>query len=231
MIGTLVTAVAANRTRLRRARNLRAGSRTQAPVRMRAAGPAPLRWLTAASVLLAAAGAALIVVHARWLAAAGDAPPGDGAARFQSVLPGFAFTVPETPGATVRTRGADTLLIVSGMRAGPVHRIDLCDQLLDRARPGRLLPVRIGWTFADAAKLEAPRNVWLTDAAMPRVTVDGRAGADLRVRWDGEAQWLSAGGPAALRGDGWLTWQGGALRLQRRAGGACPAARELLVAL
>jgi hypothetical protein len=190
-----------------------------------------LRWLTAASVLLAAAGAVLIVVHARWLAAAGETPPGDGAARFQSVLPGFAFTVPETAGATVRTRGLDALLILSGMRAGPVHRVDLCDQLVDRTRPGRLLPLRIGWTFADAAGLEAPRNVLLTDEGMPRVTVDGRAGADLRVRRDGQAQWLSAGGTAALRDYGWLTWQGGALRLQRRASGTCPAAGELLVQL
>jgi hypothetical protein len=64
---------------------------------------------------------------------------------------------------------------------------------------------------------------------MPRVTVDGRAGSALRVRWEGQAQWLAAGGTPALQGDGWLTWQGGALRLQRRPSGACPAAGELVV--
>jgi hypothetical protein len=242
MIGALVEAVAANRTRWRRARNLRTGTRPPAAAhaRTRVAGPAPLRWLTAGCVLMAAAGAVLIVVHARWLAAAGAIAPGDGAARFQAVLPGLAFTVPQAPGATVRTRGAAALLILSGMRAGAVHRIDLCDQLADRTRPGRLLPLRIGWTFADVAGLESPRNVLLTDRPMPRVRIDGRAGPDapgLSLRWDGRAQWLGAGatpvsgtaGQAALRGDGWLTWQGGALRLQRRASGACPLAGELLV--
>jgi hypothetical protein len=140
MIGTLVEAVAANRTRLRRARNLRAGGRTHGIARPRVRGPAPLRWLTAGCVLLAAAGAALIVVHARWLAAAGETPPGDGAARLTAVLPGVAFTVPDTPGVTMRMHGDAALLILSGMRAGPVQRVDLCDQLADRTRPGRLLP-------------------------------------------------------------------------------------------
>ena len=63
MIGTLVEAVAANRTRWRRARNLRTGTRTHALAQPRTRGPAPLRWLAAGCVLLAAAGAALIVVH------------------------------------------------------------------------------------------------------------------------------------------------------------------------
>lgn len=234
MIAALVTAVAANRTRRRRARNLRAGTRTRPAAQPRVRAPAPLRWLTAACVVLALAGAALIVVHARWLAAAGATSPGDGAARFAAVLPGLAFTVPETPGVAVRTRDGAALLILAGMRAGPVHRVDLCDQLPDRTRPGRLLPLRIGWTFADAAGLTAPRNVLLTGVQMPRVTVGGHAASDLDVRWDGRAQWLAAGvtaGQAALRAEGWLTWQDGALRLRRRASGACPAAGELLVQL
>jgi len=235
MIGTLVGAVAANRTRLRRARNLRAAGRTPAPARPRARGPAPLRWLTAGCVLLAAAGAALIVVHARWLAAAGETPPGDGASRLTAVLPGVAFTVPDTPGVAVRTHGTATLLILSGMRAGPVQRVDLCDQLADRTRPGRLLPLRIGWTFADVAGLAAPRNVLLAEGAMPRVRVDGRAGAPLDVRWDvrwdGQARWAGATAQVAPGGDGWLTWPDGALRLRHRTSSACPAAGELLVKL
>ena len=231
MIGTLVAAVAANRTRLRRARNLRAGGRTLAVPRPRTRGPAPLRWLTAGCVLLAAAGAALIVVHARWLAANGETPPGDGAARLAAVLPGLAFTVPDTPGVTVRTQDGASLLILSGMRAGPMQRVDLCDQLADRTHPGRLLPLRIGWTFADAALLSAPRNVLLAEHAMPRVRVDGRAGAPLDVRWDGQAQWVGPNARVAPGGDGWLTWRDGALRLRHRPSGTCPAAGELLVQL
>ncbi|KGF81964.1 hypothetical protein IA69_08460 [Massilia sp. JS1662] len=231
MIGTLVEAVSANRTRLRRARNLRAGTRTQAVVRPRARGPAPLRWLTAGCLLLAAAGAVLIVVHARWLAADGEASPGDGASRLTAVLPGVAFTVPGTPGVTVRTHGGASLLILSGMRAGAAQRVDLCDQLADRTRPGRLLPLRIGWTFADVAALTAPRNVLLAAGPMPRVRVDGRAGAPLDVRWDGPAQWVGANARVAPGGEGWLAWRDGALRLRHRASSACPAAGELLVQL
>ena len=295
MIGTLVGAVAASRTRRRRARNLRAGMRAQAaaqpvapaPARggavtrawalarawvrapglknapghatARTPGPervpmeadahsrtnavapsrarAPLRWLSAGCVLLALAGAALIVVHARWLAAAGATVPGDGAGRFAAVLPGLAFTVPEGSGTTVRTAGDATLLILSGLRAGPVHRIDLCEQLADRARPGRLLPLRIGWPFAAVAGLDAPRNVLLAadGDVMPRVRIGGQAGAGvLDVRWDGRAQWIDAHGATAaqsavLRGEGWLTWPGGALRLRHATGGACAPAGELLV--
>ena len=231
MIGTLVEAVAANRTRLRRARNLRAGTRTHVAAQPRARGPAPLRWLTAGCVLLAVAGAALIVVHARWLAAAGATPPGDGASRLTPVLPGVAFTVPDSPGVMVRTHGGAALLILSGMRAGPVQRVDLCDQLADRTRPGRLLPLRIGWTFADAAALTAPHNVLLAEGPMPRVRVDGRAGAPLDVRWDGQAQWVGAAARVAPGSEGWLTWREGALRLRHRPSSACPAAGELLVQL
>ena len=232
MIGTLVEAVAANRTRLRRARNLRAGGRTHAAaVTQSARAPAPLRWLTVGCVLLAVAGAALIVVHARWLAVAGETAPGDGAARLTAVLPGLAFTVPATPGVTVRTHGGASLLILSGMRAGPVQRVDLCDQLADRTRPGRLLPLRIGWTFADVAGLAAPRNVLLAEGAMPRVRVDGRAGSPLDVRWDGQARWAGTTAQVAPGGEGWLTWRDGALRLRHRASSACPAAGELLVQL
>ena len=187
MIAALVTAVAANRTRRRRARNLRAGTRARPAAQPRTRAPAPLRWLTAGCALLALAGAALIVVHARWLAASGATPAGAGAARFAAVLPGLAFTVPETPGVAVHTHGGATLLVLAGLRAGPVHRVDLCDQLLDRTRPGRLLPLRIGWTFADAAGLTAPRNVLLTGEQMPRVTASGHAASDLGVRWDGRA--------------------------------------------
>jgi len=247
MIGAFVEAVASSRTRLRRARNLRAATRTQPATRAqpsaRARGPAPLRWLTAGCVLLALAGAVLIVMHARWLAAAAATPPGIGVTRFQAVLPGITFTVPDGTGATVSTHGATTLLIVSGMQVGPVKRIDLCEQLSDRNRPGRLLPLRIGWPFAAVAGLEAPRNVLLAENPMPRVRIDGRAAPDLpglALHWDGEATWSGDGAPtpvagnagtAALRGEGWLTWHDGALHLQRRASSTCPLAGELLVHL
>jgi cell division protein FtsI/penicillin-binding protein 2 len=257
MIGALVEAVASGRTRLRRARNLRAATRARPSVQpsvqpsaqssaharpsARVRGPAPLRWLTAGCVLLALAGAVLIVMHARWLAAAGATPPGDGAARFQAMLPGIAFTVPDGTGTTVHAHGAATLVIVSGMRAGPVKRIDLCEQLADRTRPGRLLSLRIGWPFAAVAGLDAPRNVLLADQPMPRVRVDGRAAPDLpplALRWEGDAKWTDGAttregtdGTAALRGEGWLAWRDGALRLQRRASAACPLAGELLVHL
>ncbi|MFS2216834.1 hypothetical protein ACCD08_20215, partial [Telluria sp. Tellsp104] len=207
MIGTLVEAVAANRTRLRRARNLRAGTRTHVAAQPRARGPAPLRWLTAGCVLLAVAGAALIVVHARWLAAAGAMPMGDGASRLTAVLPGVAFTVPDSPGVTLHKHGRTALLILAGVRGGPAQRVDLCDQLADRTRPGRLLPLRIGWTFADAAGLVSPRNVLLAERPMPRVRVDGRAGAQLDVHWDGQAQWVGAAARVAPGGEGWLAWR------------------------
>ena len=214
--------------------NARPGTTARAPGRGLGASSAPLRWLTVGCVLLAVAGAALIVVHARWLAAAAVTAPDDGAARFAAVLPGFAFTVPDTQGATVRTVGDATLLILSGVRGGPVHRIDLCDQLADRARPGRLLPLRIGWPFAAVAGLDAPRGVLLAADGdpVPRVRIDGFAGTGaLNVRWDGPAQWAGPGaagaGAATLRGDGWLVWPGGALRLRHQAGNTCGGAGRL----
>jgi cell division protein FtsI/penicillin-binding protein 2 len=268
MIGTVVGALAANRMRWRRARNLRAGTRGPAPApadasapasRWRLAMPSPLAWLSAACVVLAIAGAVVIALHARWLAAAaGAAAEGDTRlAALQPLLAGAAFTVPKEAGVQVRTHGAAALLILSGMRAEPAQRIDLCSQMLDPSRPGRLLALRAGWRFDDVAALVARngaaaspvalRNIVLADAAMPRIDIGGWAAPDFRqagargldLRWTGQAQWLGGGIPAAagptgqvvLGAGGWLLWGDQALRVLRRASQACPTAGEIVFQL
>ncbi|MDN4056108.1 penicillin-binding transpeptidase domain-containing protein [Massilia sp. YIM B02763] len=266
MIGAVVEALAANRTRWRRARNLRAGTRGSRPVQLgahrgwRMAWPSPLGWLTAACALLAIAGAVVIALHARWLAgAAGAAAEVDARlAAFQPVLPGVAFTVPEGAGIQVRTHGGTTLLILSGMQAEPAQRIDLCTQMLDPSRPGRLLALRAGWRFDDVAALAARnavaanpvalRNIVLASDPMPRVLVSGWAAPDFRqpgargldLRWEGQAaRWLGGGTPlaaapngeAALGTGGWLLWGDRALRIARHASRTCPTAGEIVFQL
>ncbi|MFK3740583.1 penicillin-binding transpeptidase domain-containing protein [Massilia sp. TN1-12] len=262
MIGAVVEALAANRTRWRRARNLRAGARGSAPATLRPhrgwrlALPSPLGWLTAGCAVLAVAGAVVIALHARWLAgAAGAAAEGDARlAAFQPLLPGAAFTVPEHAGVQVQVHGGTALLILSGMRAEPAQRIDLCTQMLDPSRPGRLLALRAGWRFDDVAALAARnaaaaspvalRNIVLAADAMPRIVVDGWAAPDFRqpgarglaLRWEGQAaQWLGGGAPlastptgeATLGAGGWLLWGDRALRIARHASRSCPTAGEI----
>ncbi|RYF01549.1 MAG: hypothetical protein EOO78_10525, partial [Oxalobacteraceae bacterium] len=106
--------------------------------------PGPLAWLTLAALLLAAAGAWVIATHARWLAAAALDTVSPQLAVLQPALPGVAFEVPDSAGVLLDRHGAASLLVLSGMRAEPAQRIDLCAQMADPAR-GRLLPVRIGW--------------------------------------------------------------------------------------
>jgi cell division protein FtsI/penicillin-binding protein 2 len=258
MIGAVVEALAANRTRRRRARNLRAGAGQGASVAGARRGwrlslPSPLGWLTIGCALLAAAGAVVIALHARWLAgAAGAAAEGDARlAAFQPLLPGAAFTVPEHAGVQVQAHGGASLLILSGMRAEPAQRIDLCGQMLDPSRPGRLLALRAGWRFDDVAALAARnegaaspvalRNIVLADEAMPRILISGWAAPDFRqpgargldLRWEGQsAQWLGggapapavAGGAAALGTGGWLLWGDRALRIARHASRTCATA-------
>jgi cell division protein FtsI/penicillin-binding protein 2 len=272
MIGTVFGALADGRTRWRRARNLRAGARRTAAspsARMdlsrpataaaRPRTPAPLRWLTLASVLLAAGGAVLIAVHARWIAAAEAENPVQAASALRAVLPGAVIHVPLDAGASlVREKGA-SLLILSGLHAEAARHVDLCSQLADPARPdGRLLPLRIGYRFEDVARLAAHaeaahqplllRNVMLADGGMPRIEIGGQAGrlaspAPLALSWEGRQAWWIAdlGGAAPQSGEsgragllrqGWLLWGGtNALRIARRPSAACPALGELVLQL
>jgi cell division protein FtsI/penicillin-binding protein 2 len=256
MMGTVFEAMAAGQARWRRARNLRAGQagakpRTQAPARAMPAAPGALRWLGAACCLLALAGAGAIAVHARWIAASGEAAAGGpaGLAALQPVLPGAAFTVQPGPAAMLEPHGDAALLILSGLRPEPAQRIDLCSQMLDPSR-GRLLPLRIGYRFDEVAALAARnataaspvalRNVVLADEAMPRVLVSGSAAAPA-LRWEGyPARWAgdagaasfaaAATGQARLGRQGWLLWDRKAMRILRRPSSAC-AAGELVLQL
>jgi cell division protein FtsI/penicillin-binding protein 2 len=269
MTGTIATVfemLAANRTAWRRARNLRTATRDKPAPRVREAAtrrprlgnPGAVVWIGFCGMLLAVAGAVVIAAHARKLAeTARQVEPGAASAQlsaFERVLPGAAFTVPPEPGVTVQQAGAGTLLVLSGMRPVPPVHVDLCAQILDPARP-RLLPVRIGYQFADVAgwvargNAQGPlRNVVLAapGAAMPQVQIDGLAqpgfanegGQPLRVRWQGDARWIAGGGDAsaaqqgALRREGWLVWHGDTiLRVIRRASTACPQAGELVLQL
>lgn len=268
MIGTVLGAWTAGRTRWRRARNLRAGARPSAAARQAAASvrprtpwrASPLAWLLAASALLAVLGAVVIAQHARWLAgAAGTRAQADARlAALQPLLPGAAFTVPQETGVRVERHGAATLLVLSGLHAEPARRIDLCGQMLDPTRPGRLLALRAGWQFADVAALAARnaasdspvalRNIVLADGPMPRIEIGGWAAPDflqpgtrgLSLRWDGmRAAWIGdagavpagASGEAALSGAGWLLWGDQALRVLRRPARACATAGELVLQL
>jgi cell division protein FtsI/penicillin-binding protein 2 len=232
MFVAVFDALAAGQARWRRARNLRAGqARLRAPAHAAAqsstqssapARPAALRWVQAASCLLALAGALVIGVHARWVAAAGEAAASAGAgpaglAVLQPVLPGAAITVPPGPAVTLEQHGIGqhgidqrgaALLILSGLRAEPARHVDLCTQMLDPAR-GRLLPLRIGYRFDEVAALAARnvqsaspvalRNIVLAEEAMPRVELAGSAAA-LTLRWEGyAARWV---GDAAGDTDG-----------------------------
>jgi len=266
MIGTVFGLLAAGPARWRRARNLRAGqaaARTRAPSRspVRAqtaapnmpdvpARPAALRWLVAACCLAALLGAVAIGVHARWIAAAGEAAAAGpaGLSALQPVLPGAAFTVPSGPAVVLAPHGDAALLILSGLRAEPAQRIDLCSQMADPAR-GRLLPLRIGYRFDEVAALAARnatastpvalRNVVLADEAMPRVQIGGSAAAP-GLRWEGyPARWTgdagsifqaAAGGQAQLGRQGWLLWDHKALRILRRSSSSC-ASGELVLQL
>jgi cell division protein FtsI/penicillin-binding protein 2 len=265
-IATVFEMLAANRTAWRRARNLRTAARNRPAPRAREAAvarprlriPGAVFWIGFCGMLLAVAGALVIAAHARKLAeTARQIEPGAASAQlasFQRVLPGAAFAVPATPGVTVQPAGAGSVLVLSGMRPALPVRVDLCAQILNPARP-RLLPVRIGYQFSDVAAWVARgntqgllRNVVLAapGAAMPWVQIDGLAqpgfanegSQPLRVRWQGDARWIAAGGDTsvaqqgALRREGWLVWHGDtALRVIRRASTACPQAGELVLQL
>jgi cell division protein FtsI/penicillin-binding protein 2 len=237
-----------------------------AQARQRQRQPVPLRWLTLASLLLAAGGAVLIGVHARWIAAEADAgldaaAGTRAAAVLRAAVPGAVVHVPDGAGARLLRMPQASLLILSGLRAEPAHRVDLCSQLANPGDPdGRLLPLRIGYRFADVERLAARaanagqplalRNLMLAGAgaAMPRVEIGGRApaldsGVPLALRWEGQAAaWIAdsgagvpvegASGSVSLLRQGWLLWGGDqALHLERSPSSACPALGQLTLQL
>ncbi|MGJ7916338.1 hypothetical protein ACI48D_12800, partial [Massilia sp. LXY-6] len=267
MIGAVVGALAAGQARWRRARNLRAGwarmrpdarpaARTQAqaqapaPAAAAPSRPAALRRLGVACCLLALGGGAVIAVHARWIAASGEAVAGPaGPVALRPVLPGAAFTVPPGPAAVLEAHGDAALLILSGLRPEPARHIDLCSQMLDPAK-GRLLPLRIGVRFDEVAALAARnaqaakpvllRNVVLAEEAMPRIQLSGSVAAP-ELRWEGQAaRWVgdqgatayraASSGQARLGRQAWLLWDRHALRFLRRPHASC-AAGELVLQL
>jgi cell division protein FtsI/penicillin-binding protein 2 len=214
-----------------------------------------LRLLGAACCLLAFGGALVIGVHARWIAAAGEAAAAGsagpaGLAALQAVLPGASFTVPAGPAVALGQHGGASLLVLSGLRPEPARRVDLCGQMLDPGR-GRLLPLRIGYSFAEVAALAARnagsaspvalRNVMIAEEAMPRVQLSGSAAAP-ELRWNGyPARWVgdldganrlqpAAAAQTRLGRQGWLLWDDRALRFLRRPSAAC-ASGELVLQL
>jgi cell division protein FtsI/penicillin-binding protein 2 len=259
LIQNFLNAACARRTAWRRARNLHAGARPArrirtAPASGQIAQAPAVRWIGAAGMVGALSGAILIVIHARSLALAGEAPAGSlpqRAAALQPALPGAAFSVPDKGAIALAAVEGGALLIAAGSRAAPPVRIDLCGQI----RGERLLPVRIGYGFDDVARwvaggAGAPHNVVLSgpdSADMPRVQIGGSAlagfAAPLQLRWDSRGapvRWIGdadggkleqgAHGQVALRRDGWLVWRAdAAMRIQRRPSAACPQAGELLV--
>ncbi|VXB09037.1 penicillin-binding transpeptidase domain-containing protein [Massilia sp. 9I] len=243
-LASLMGSFAASRTARRRARNLRLGAQ-----------PAVSRGVSVNLWALLAFGAALVgavvlALAARSLPAGGHAASSGSAAlaSLQPLLGGVTLRVPREPGIDIVQHGGAALVVASGMRLDAPVRIDLCTQLLDPQRP-LVLPLRIGYPFAEAAALASaagtpPRNVLLgmPGSAMPRVELRGDARQPLRLGWNaanGRAAWIGdAGTGVAQRGSrgegmlgkqGWLVWKDGALRFTRRASNACPQAGELLL--
>lgn len=219
----------ARRRARRRQANLRTGDRLRARpqlalVATRAAALAlpssRSAWLwTTLAVLLALAGGALIVGHARHLGAAAPARSTQPVDTLRTALPGAVFRVPDSAGATTSLHADGALLVLAGMEAAPVVRVDLCSQLRNPANPGdaRLLPLRLGERFADVERQVADnfasgtpaalRNVLLVSDsgagldAMPQVRIEGNARADfadplaepLSLSWrsrQGDARWI-----------------------------------------
>lgn len=233
-IRTAVQALAKRHRQWRRARNLRAGSR--------AAGSGAIPWLIAAGVLAALGGGAVIALHARQLGAAAPVQASM-LDELQAAVPGATFVVPSGSSATLSAYGNATIVVAAGMRAAAPLHVDLCRQSLDGAG-ARLLPLRIGYQFADVARLvDSGKPLTLRNVAlagpMPKIVIGGMARSDfdaapLTVSWQGErhqARWASDAGPGAFARDGWLVWQDGALRIARRSSARCASAGELVIEL
>ncbi|HEX8601762.1 MAG TPA: hypothetical protein VF774_03885, partial [Pseudoduganella sp.] len=220
-------------------------------------GPRAVPWGMLAAVGFVLLGGALLAVNALKLGstAAATAAGVDAlraAAVLQPVLPGARFDVPETPGVTMLPQPGGAIVVASALRAADPLRVDLCSLMADAA--GRLLPLRLGYRFADVERWQraageqgkrlAMRNVLVVapasppTASMPQLRLTGRAGMPLQLAWSGApARWLGDGGEGIVRGsagqvllrdEGWLAWQGGALHLARRPTAACPRAGELV---
>ncbi|RJG19194.1 hypothetical protein [Massilia cavernae] len=238
----------------RRGRNFDAARRKPvAPPRLRLPVPGPAAWVGVAGILAALGGAVLIAGHACKLAEDAGSGIGSAASVFQPAVPGAAFTVSDAPGVSLLKQAHGTVLVAAGMKAAPAAAVDLCRQAL---RPGaRMLPLRVGYQFKDVARWAARnearpgtvaiRNVLLAAPAsgdVPRVTVTGDPGADaLQLAWEGgtAARWISDASGGAVRDqgrgmlkrEGWLVWNEGALRIQRRASGSCGSGELLLQVL
>lgn len=205
-ISTILQALAERRRSRRREANLRAGRPgVKLVASARAARTEPAKdgtrragWLIVAGLVVAAGGGALIVGHARHLAASTASTPQAAANvraanAYQNVLPGAAFTVPAQSGITTSLHPEGALLIAAGSQAAPPVRIDLCSQMRGPGDP-RLLPLRLGYRFDDVKRWVARneeskaqialRNVLLIadgDSradAMPEVQIEGTARAD-----------------------------------------------------
>lgn len=252
VIATMFDALAANRTAWRRWRNF------DLRLRVTSLAPLALRWSAAAALLLGLGGAWVIASHARLLAATGGAAVTEAAqvAALQPALPGVSFTVAAMPGIALGQHSGGALLVATGMRAEAPLRIDLCSQL---PAPGasRLLPLRVGYRFADVARWVARndagsatvalRNVVLAapSAPMPRLEIGGDAapGRLLQLRWNGDTsvRWIGdasggvigagAQGQGAMHKQGWLVWGNSALQLTRRPSSSCAVAGELALQL
>ena len=248
-------AVTARRAAWRRARNFASAARHRpAGPAWRLAAPSPMQSMAVAGAIAALGGAVVIASHARQMALAADTRS-SAADVFQPVMPGAALNVPADAGVVLQASAAGTFLVSTGMRASPAVVVDLCRQSASPA--GRqLLPIRAGYHFADVARWAQrnalrPGSVSLRHVALaapevtdvPRVSITGSAGeGNLRVAWEGRVapvRWIadaSAGqvaqgvrGEGALDREGWLAWQGGALRIQRRANRACADAGDLVM--
>jgi cell division protein FtsI/penicillin-binding protein 2 len=159
-------------------------------------------WAICAGVLFALAGAVLLAAHALRLQQVVHqvAAPGlsNGALvsavpALQNALPGVAFSVPTEAGITLQVREGGALLVAAGMQADPAARVDLCQQTAG-VNATRLMPLRVGYEFADVTQWVARnrvrgqpdgaglRNVVLAggaDAAtVPQLEIEGPASAD-----------------------------------------------------
>ena len=250
MFTSFIGQLAASRTARRRSRNLRAGARVSHAGSSWSISLGPA-WLWAA-LLAISGGAVALAMHARALPdGAAETPGAVALGALQPLAPGLDFVVPRDSGISLTQHGGLALLVASGMRAGPALRVDLCTQMLDPAQP-RMLPLRIGYPFDEAARIARatnapPRSVLLArpGSTMPRIDVTGSAGAGgagLAIAWNAGAAtagWIgdaSGGNPtrarqgqAALGSGGWLLWGSEALRFTRQPSAACPQAGELVL--
>ncbi|MBZ2207462.1 penicillin-binding transpeptidase domain-containing protein [Massilia soli] len=248
-------AVTARRAAWRRARNFAAAAKGQRAARAwRLAAPSPGQSMAVAGMIAALGGAVVIASHARQMAVAADTR-GSAADVFQPVMPGAVFSVPAEAGVFIQTSAAGTLLVSAGMRASPAVVVDLCHQ---RASPAsrQLLPIRAGYHFADVARWAErnalrPGSVSLRHVALaapeaadlPRLRITGSASdGRLQLEWESRVapvRWIADAamgrvtegvhGKGELDREGWLAWQGGALRIQRRASRACADAGDLVM--